>query len=168
MVIRAEHAADCAAIRAVNVRAFGRQNEAHLIALLRASTSFIPELSLVAVDAGWVVGHILFSHIHIRTRDRLVPALALAPMAVLPEQQHRGIGSALVRHGLEECLRLGHRIVVVVGHPNYYARFGFSSGRAKGLEAPFPDAVFMVQELTLGTLDGVRGTVEYPPPFAAV
>ena len=168
VIIRAEHAADCEAIRAVNLRAFGRDNEAQLIDLLRASPSFIAELSLVAVDEGQVVGHMLFSRIHIRTPACLVPALALAPMAVLPEHQHRGIGSALVRQGLEACRRLGHRIVVVVGHANYYPRFGFSSARAKGLDAPFPDPVFMVQELTPGTLDGVRGTVEYPPPFAAV
>jgi putative acetyltransferase len=168
VIIRAEHAADCEAIRAVNVRAFARENEAQLIALLRASTSFIPELSLVAVDEGRVVGHTLFSRIDIRTPDRAVPALALAPMAVLPEHQHRGIGSTLIRHGLEACRLLGHHIVVVVGHPNYYPRFGFSSARAKGLDAPFPDPVFMVQELTPGALDGVRGAVEYPPPFAAV
>jgi len=168
MIIRAEHAADYEAIRAVNVHAFGRENEAQLIALLRASTAFIAELSLVAVDEGRVVGHILFSRIHVRTAERLVPALALAPVAVLPEHQRQGIGSTLIRHGLEVCRLLGHHVVVVVGHPNYYPRFGFSPARAKGLEAPFPDPVFMVQELTAGTLEGVRGTVEYPPPFAAV
>lgn len=168
MIVRAEYAADCEAIRAVNVRAFGRENEGRLVDALRASAHFIPELSLVAVDEGRVVGHILFSRIHIRTPDRVVPALALAPMAVLPERHHQGIGSALVQRGLEECRRLGHQIVVVVGHPRYYPRFGFSSARAKGLEAPFPDPVFMVQELTPGAFDGVAGTVEYPLAFAAV
>ena len=89
-------------------------------------------------------------------------------MAVLPKRHHQGIGSALIRYGLDVCRRLGHQIVVVVGHPRYYPRFGFSSARAKGLEAPYPDPVFMVQELTPGALTGVRGVVEYPPPFAAV
>jgi len=89
MIVRAEHAADCEAIRDVNARAFDRDNEGRLVDALRASAHFIPELSLVAVDEGRVVGHILFSRIHIRTADRVVPALALAPMAVLPEHQHR-------------------------------------------------------------------------------
>lgn len=168
LIIRPETQSDREAIRDVNVRAFERENEARLIDLLRASTHFIPELSLVAVDAAHVVGHILFSRIHIQMPERVVPALALAPMAVLPERQNRGVGAGLIRYGLEECRRLGHRIVVVVGHPAYYPRFGFSSARAKGLEAPYPDPVFMAQELVPGGLDGVRGTVEYPPEFAAV
>lgn len=168
LIICAETQSDGEAIRDVNVRAFGRENEARLIDLLRVSIHFIPDLSLVAVDAAHVVGHILFSRIHIQMPKRDVPALALAPMAVLPEYQNRGVGSALVRHGLAESRRLGHRIVVVVGHPSYYPRFGFSSARAKGLEAPYPDPAFMVQELVPGALDGVRGAVEYPPEFAAV
>ncbi|HVO23492.1 MAG TPA: N-acetyltransferase [Candidatus Margulisiibacteriota bacterium] len=168
IVIQAESAADRLAIREVNVRAFGRDDEARLVEMLRASAEFAATLSLVAVDDGRVVGHILFSRIHIRTADADVPALALAPVAVLPERQNHGIGAALIRRGLQECRRLGHRIVVVVGHPSYYPRFGFSSARAKGLDAPFPDAAFMVQELVPGALDGVCGTVEYPPAFAAV
>jgi putative acetyltransferase len=168
MVIRAEITADWPAIYDVNARAFGRDNEARLVEALRASDAFIAELSLVAVDNGRVVGHILFSPIHIRTADREVPALALAPMAVLPEQQRRGVGAALIRHGLQECRQRGHQIVVVVGHPNYYPRFGFSTARARGLEAPYPDAAFMVQELTPSALACVGGRVEYPPEFAAV
>ena len=168
MVIRAETVVDWPAIHHVNARAFGRDNEARLVDVLRTSAGFIAELSLVAVDAAHVVGHILFSRIDIRTAEGVVPALAVAPVAVLPEHQRRGVGSALIRYGLEECRRLGHRIVVVVGHPSYYPRFGFSSARAQGLEAPYPDPAFMVQELTPGALDGVRGTVEYPPAFAAV
>lgn len=168
MIIRAEQASDRAVIREVNVQAFGRDNEARLIDLLRSSPAFIPELSLVAIDTPQLVGHILFSRIHIRTPEGDVPALALAPMAVLPERHHQGIGSALIRYGLDESRRLGHQIVVVVGHPRYYPRFGFSSARAKGLEAPYPDAAFMVQELTPGALGRVHGSVEYPPAFAAV
>jgi putative acetyltransferase len=168
MIIRAEQASDRAAIHAVNAQAFGRDNEARLIDLLRSSPAFIAELSLVAIDAAQVVGHILFSRIHIRTPGRDVPALALAPMAVLPERHHQGIGSALIRSGLDACRRLGHQIVIVVGHPRYYPRFGFLSASAKGLEAPYPDAAFMVQELTPGALTGVRGVVEYPAAFSAV
>jgi putative acetyltransferase len=168
MIIRAEQAGDRASIHELNAQAFGRDNEARLIALLRSSPAFISELSLVAIDTARVVGHILFSRIHIRTPECDVPALALAPMAVLPERHHQGIGSALIRYGLDESRRLGHQIVVVVGHPRYYPRFGFSSARAKGLEAPYPDPVFMVQELTPGALTGVRGVVEYPPVFSTV
>ena len=168
MIIRAEQPGEHAAIHEVTTQAFGRDNEARLIDWLRSSPAFVPELSLVAIDAAQVVGHILFSRIHIRTPERAVPALALAPMAVLPERQHQGIGSALIRYGLERCRQLGHQIVVVIGHPRYYPRFGFSSARAKGLEAPYPDAVFMVQELTPGALDNVCGTVEYPQEFTAV
>ena len=88
-------------------------------------------------------------------------------MAVHPEFQHQGIGSELVRKGLERCGRLGHRIVIVVGHPSYYPRFGFISARSKGLEAPFPvpDEAFMVMEFVPGSLDGVSGTVVYSDPF---
>ena len=168
LLIRPESSADWPAIRDVTVRAFGRAAEARLVEALRASPNFVAALSLVAVDDGHVVGHILFSRIHIRSAERRVPAMALAPVAVLPEHQRCGIGSALITHGLQECRRLGERIVVVVGHPNYYPRFGFTSARAAGLEAPFPDAAFMVQALTPGALDGVRGTVEYPPAFAGV
>lgn len=167
ITIRPETSTDWSAIHSVNRRAFGRETEARLVDAIRASAHFLPELSLVAVDAACIVGHVLFSGIHIRTVGRIVPALALAPVAVLPERQNQGIGSALIRHGLEQCRRLGHGIVVVVGHPNYYPRFGFSSARAKGLEAAFPDAAFMVQELLPGALDGACGTVEYPPAFAA-
>jgi putative acetyltransferase len=98
------------------------------------------------------------------------PALALAPMAVHPEFQNQGIGSRLVMEGLERYRSLGHRIVVVLGHPKYYPRFGFTSARAKGLEAPFPvpDEAFMVAELVPGGLDTVSGMTVYPAPFEGV
>ena len=119
---------------------------------------------------GKTVGHILFSSVIIQCRGRNVRALALAPMAVLPEVQRRGIGSQLVEKGLECCRTFGHQIVIVVGHPDYYPRFGFSSARAKGLEVPFPvpDEAFMVLELTQGALDNISGMVVYPAPFEDV
>ena len=168
VTIRPETAADRPAIYDVNRLAFGRAAEARLVDAVRVSPGFIPALSLVADDAARVVGHILFSRIAIRTPDRRVAALALAPVAVHPARQSQSIGSALIRQGLAESTRLGHRIVVVVGHPRYYPRFGFSSARARGLEAPFPDAAFMVLELIPRALAGVLGTVEYPPAFSAV
>jgi putative acetyltransferase len=88
-------------------------------------------------------------------------------MAVHPDFQNRGIGSALVRQGLEICRDLGHAVVVVVGHPDYYPRFAFTSARAQGLEAPFPvpDEAFLAIELVPGSLRGVKGSVVYPPAF---
>jgi putative acetyltransferase len=169
--IRPEIPADIPAIYAVNQLAFdGREAEPRLVDDLRLSDSFIPELSLVAEVDGRVVGHILFSRIHILTESGPLPGLSLAPMAVLPRYQNRGIGSALVQHGLSECRRLGHGIVIVLGHPGYYPRFGFSAALAKALEGPYGDVgeAWMALELVPGALDGVRGVVVYPPAFDGV
>ena len=170
MNIRPEAAHDAVDIRQIHTLAFGRDNEARLVDALRAEPGFDPALSLVATADGHAVGHILFSPIRIRAPHRNVPALALAPLGVRPEYQKQGVGTTLVRAGVEECRRLGHTVVVVVGHAHYYPRFGFASARAAGLEAPFPvsDAAFMALELVPGALDGVRGVVEYPAPFADV
>jgi len=167
ITIRPETTEDYAAIHEVNLLAFGQEIEPRLVEALRESPDFIPELSLVAIEGGQVVGHILFSPMVIETKDGAVPALTLAPLAVRPEFQNQGIGSQLVRRGIERCRTLGHRIVVVVGHPTYYPRFGFSPARARGLEAPFPvpDEAFMVLELAPGALDGVAGMIRFPPPF---
>jgi len=167
ITIRPETIHDHSAIHEVNLLAFGTEDEAHLVENLRQSDDFIPELSLVAIDNGVVIGHILFSAISIETQQNDALALALAPMAVRPEFQNRGIGSKLVRHGLKECQRLGYKVVVVVGHPAYYPRFGFSSARAKRLEAPFQvsDEAFLVHELVPGALSGISGMVKYPPAF---
>ncbi|WP_424360007.1 GNAT family N-acetyltransferase [Methanocella sp. MCL-LM] len=125
------------------------------------------ELSLVAVRSGSIVGHILFNPMVIRTPSGDVPALYLGPIAVRPEQQRQGVGSALMRAGLEKCREKGHRIVILCGHPEYYPRFGFTPAREKGLEAPewIPDDAFMVLELLPGALNGVRGTAIIPYEF---
>jgi putative acetyltransferase len=91
--------------------------------------------------------------------------LALAPLAVTPARQRQGIGSQLVREGLRACAAAGHRIVVVLGHPAYYPRFGFSAALARPLKAPFSGESFMAAELVPGALPGVAGEVRYPPPF---
>jgi putative acetyltransferase len=170
MILRQETERDHRAVHALHTAAFDRDAEAQLVAALRTSEQFIPALSIVAVDAGCVAGHILFSVIRIRDGGAEVPALGLAPLAVQPASQNRGIGSALVRHGLQTCRQFGHRIVVVVGHPRYYPRFGFGPARARGLEAPFPvgDDAFMVCEIEKGALEGVHAMLEYPPAFALV
>jgi putative acetyltransferase len=164
--IRAEQPDDRAAIRDVVSKAFGQTDEADLVDALRREAD--PFISLVATDGGTVVGHIAFSPITIITGDAPGGGMGLAPMAVVPELQNRGIGSRLVREGLEECRRRGADLVVVLGHADYYPRFGFTPGRPKGLtcEYPVPDEVFMVLELTAGALSGRSGLVQYHPAFA--
>ena len=167
LTIRPERSQDYDAIAEVHRLAFGQDDEARLVADLRRTKHFVPELSMVAVCSGQVVGHVLFSAVHIETPQGPVPALALAPMAVRPEFQNRCIGTELARQGLEACRKLGHRIVLVVGHPEYYPRFGFTPAVPHGLRVPFPvpDEAFMVLPLVSGALDGVTGTVAYPPEF---
>jgi len=167
IAIRAEQLLDYSAISEVNKLAFGKENEPRLVEILRRSPGFIPDLSLVAVLEDQVVGHILFSPVVIETSAGDIPILALAPLAVRPEFQNQGIGSALVRQGLEACRRLDYRIIMVLGHSNYYPRFGFEPARPKGVSAPFPvpDESWMVIELQPGALSGVQGTVRYPPAF---
>jgi putative acetyltransferase len=166
LVIRPETAADHDAMRHIDRLAFGQDTEARLVDALREGR-FV-RLSLVAEQGGQVIGHILFSDLPITTDAGTVPALALAPMAVLPAFQGKGIGSALVRRGLDECRRQGHQIVVVVGHPHFYPRFGFSPKLASALTSPFGGGdSWMAVELVPGALDGLAGRVQYPPPFEA-
>jgi putative acetyltransferase len=166
-LIRPETSADHEAIRHVNCLAFAQDAEAQLVGALRDG-GYV-RASLVAEKDAQVVGHILFSDLPIITEAGIVPALALAPMAVLPECQNHGIGSALVRRGLEVCRQQGHRIVVVLGHPLFYPRFGFSSKLASALASPFGGGEsWMALELVPAALDGVAGRVQYPPPFEAL
>ena len=166
VTVRAEIAEDIPAVRRVNELAFGRPNEAALVDALRAAAS--PYISFVAVEDGRVVGHIFFSPVSIGSGESAPQAMGLGPMAVLPEYQRRGVGSRLVRAGLEECRRVGCNVVVVLGHPEYYPRFGFVPASRKGLrcEYPVPDEAFMVAELEPEALGGRRGLVKYRPEFA--
>jgi putative acetyltransferase len=163
LIIRPENTSDLDAIRQVNRMAFAQEDEARLVDALRDG-GYV-RLSLVAQDEERVVGHILFSDLPIITDTGTVPALALAPMAVLPALQRQGIGSELVRRGLDRCREQGHRIVVVLGHPHFYRRFGFTPELAQPLLSPCRGEAWMATELVRGALDRVRGRVEYPPPF---
>lgn len=165
--VRPETPDDYPAVRGIHRLAFGGDGEARLVDALRRTPGFKPELSLVALDGGTIVGHILFCPIDIETERGDVATLALGPMAVRPGFQRRGVGSALVRSGLEVCRRTGHTSVVVVGHAEYYPRFGFVPAIPNGICPPFevPDEAFMVCELVPGALRGVWGRVRYPSAF---
>jgi putative acetyltransferase len=173
MEVRAEKPEDLEAIRRVNVASFGRDSEADLVDHLRGAASTV---SFVAVESEQIVGHIFFSPVAILQSGRSANVgecagdlliLALAPVAVLPEYQRQGIGSLLIQHGLEECIQLGFKAVVVLGSPTYYPRFGFIPAKKKGLgcEYPVPDEAFMVLELESGALEGCAGMVEYRAEF---
>lgn len=166
--VRSEKPEDYQKIYQINKVAFEGEVEAQLVNNLRKTKGFIPELSLVAEKDGEIVGHILFSIIHINTNTGNIPVLALAPMAVLPEYQKQGIGSLLIKEGLKKCKKLGHKIVVLVGHSDYYPRFGFTPAKERGLKLPFdaPDEAFLVYEIIPNSLAGITGTIEYPPEFA--
>jgi putative acetyltransferase len=162
--IRPETPDDFEAIRQVNREAFAGEQEATLVDALR-SGGFV-QLSLVAVVDTRIVGHLLFSDLPIRTDQGTISALSLAPMAVLPAYQRNGIGTALIERGLAILRERNHRIVVVLGHAEYYPRFGFSAKAAEPLLSPFPAGPhWMALELVPGALNGVRGSVCYPPPF---
>ena len=167
MTIRPESPGDYPAIFEVNRLAFGQDAEANLVDGLRAG-GFV-RLSLVAEVGGQIVGHILFSAVTIHTETGVIEYLALAPMAVLPMHQRRGIGTKLVEEGLRLCQEAGHKIVLVLGHPAFYPRFGFSPRLAEPLTSPFGGGeAWMAVELVPGASAGVVGRVEYPPPFSSL
>jgi putative acetyltransferase len=168
MVIRSERAGDVAAIRAVNRAAFDTPTEADLVDALREQAP-AAILSLVADEGGAIAGHILFSPVTL-SGDTDVKIMGLAPMAVRPDAQRRGIGSALVRAGLERCAQADYDAVVVLGHADYYPRFGFApaSRFAIASEYDVPDEVFMALELKPAALAGRSGTIRYHPAFATL
>jgi putative acetyltransferase len=162
-VVREEIPEDYEAIRNLNRLAFGGNEEAELVDRLRSTGIVL--VSLIAVECDEIVGHILFSDLPIETDQGGIDAVSLAPMSVSPKYQRQGIGSGLVRRGLEICRERGKAIVVVLGHPGYYPRFGFSAELAKNLHGPFSGEAWMALELSNGALDNVKGIVRYPEAF---
>jgi putative acetyltransferase len=168
IVIRKERAGDESAIHEVNFRAFERREEAEVVDTLRKTC---PEgLSLVAEEDGRIVGHILFTPAVIEAKERNVNGMGLAPMAILPEQQKKGVGSSLVRTGLEELLKRGESFVVVIGWPEYYPRFGFERASKYGIRCEYaevPDEASMILVFDREALRGVEGVAKERPEFAA-
>lgn len=167
MDIRPEGTKDYGAIQHIHDHAFGSAEESALVHTLRQHPLFLPELSLVASVEGKLVGHILLFPVIIKNKHQKHPALALAPMAVLPAHQNEGIGSALTQHATEAARAVGYTAIVVLGYPQYYPRFGFKPAASFNIFPPAREwsSAFFVLELTDGALADVSGVVQYPPEF---
>lgn len=146
---------------------YSDHQEQFLVERLRKSEAFVPELSLVATIDSRIVGHILLTKISIKGEVQEVPSLALAPVSVLSKFQGKGIGSLLIRTAHEIAAKLGFESVILLGHPEYYPRFGYQTASKFGIRLAFeaPDEACMALELRRGSLKRVSGTVIYPKEF---
>lgn len=167
MIIRQEQLSDYDAVYRVVQTAFKNAehsdgNEQDLVSALRNSGAFVPELSLVAVCQGKIVGHILFTKVTIGEKTEL----ALAPLSVLPDYQHRGIGQALMEQGHKTAQKLGYEYCVVLGHPQYYPKAGYQPASLYGIKAPFEvdDECFMAKKINPNAMP-ISGTVKYDDAF---
>lgn len=165
LIIRSAKPEDYPAIHHVHTLAFGQPNEADLVEALRRADALT--ISLVAVQDGRIVGHIAFSPVTITSDTATIGGLGLGPLGVLPAYQNTGIGSQLVEVGCQACSKTDYDIVVVVGHPHYYPRFGFMPAKPFGLvwEHNVPEEAFMVKEVRKAALTQTRGVVRYRPEF---
>lgn len=171
--IRQEQEADRPVIRGLIEKAFARvpesdHREQFLVERIRESDTFIPQLSLVAqTDDGSIVGYILLSEVKIVSETEVRTSLALAPLAVLPSFQRRGIGGLLLEAAHRKAAALGYGTVLVLGHKEYYPRFGYRKAGDCGIDFPFdvPAELCMIAELTPHAADGLHGTVRYPEVF---
>ncbi len=164
--IRTERPEDIPYVRIINEQAFGQPADANAVDRLRRTCA--DWLSLVAEEEGRLVGHILFSPAVIENPGRRIEVMGLAPMAVLPDRQRQGIGSALVRRGLDILRKRGYPFVIVLGHPEFYPRFGFEAASKHGLSSQWeamPDGAFMVLILDHNTMERVSGVARYRDEF---
>jgi putative acetyltransferase len=166
MRIRSEEPKDRSAIRAVHEAAFGTSLEADIVDALRAKPKSL--ISLVAETEGEIIGHILFSPVSLADQPHAL-LMGLGPLAVAPEHQRQKVGSALVRRGLELCRDRGYAAVVVLGHAEYYPRFGFVPASQYGIRSRYdaPDEAFMAVELQPRALRDVSGEVAYDEAFGS-
>ena len=169
MIIRTENKSDYSKVFKVNYEAFrNREDEPKLVEKIRDSEQFISELSIVAEENNEILGHILLSKAEVIEEDVNHEVIVLAPIAVKPELQNMGIGSKLIQEGLERCKNLGYGLVLLIGHPTYYPKFGFKPARQYGLELKqfnVTDEVFMVCEVIEGELGKIKGELKYPETF---
>ena len=165
MNIRLEQESDRHQIRLIHTSAFETDAEANLVEALRQSN--IPLVSLVAEESNQLIGHILFSPVSLAEQAHAPAIAGLAPMAVLPERQGEGVGSRLVMEGLKYCTEAGYIAIVVLGHPDYYPRFGFVPASRFNIKSEYevPDEVFMLKELKEAALTGIKGVIQYHEVF---
>jgi len=166
LVIREESQLDIPTVRALNIAAFGQETEADIVDAIR--TDCADAVSLVALDGQEIVGHIFFSPVLIECENETVQAMGLGPMAVWPQQQRQGFGSLMVKAGIEAMRQLGCPLIVVLGHPDFYPRFGFRPASRLGLRCQWPgvpDEAFMTLVLDEQATTGVSGTVWYRQEF---
>lgn len=166
ITIRKERAEDILHIRAINLQAFGQPAEARIVEELRRNCS--PFLSLVAEEDGRLIGHILFTPAVIDNGGKCMEGMGLAPMAVLPQRQRQGIGSELVTYGLKLLRQRACPFVIVLGHPQFYPRFGFTPAARRGIRSQWegvPDEAFMVLVLDQAAMQGISGVARYREEF---
>ncbi|MBS4208653.1 N-acetyltransferase [Bacillus sp. FJAT-50079] len=172
MIIRTETPADYSAVFHINYQAFDqREDESKLIERIRKSKGFIPELSIVAEKDGEIVGNIVLSKAKVSGEGNEHDVLTLAPIAVQPVWQQKGIGRMLVNEGLKRAKELGYDLVFLIGHPTYYPKFGFKQAKQYGVDLKqfdVPEEVFMVCELRAGELNRIKGELRYPSAFFEV
>jgi len=172
IIIRQEQPKDHATVFQIVETAFktmkySSHTEQFIVEKLRKSDAFISELSLVAELEGQLVGYIILSKIHIDSSNHLIDALSLGPVAVLPEFQKQGIGGQLIKKAHKIAKSLGHEIIILLGHKDYYPRFGYELTSKYGIQLPFDSAPenCMVLGLNTNSLKGVSGKVVYSKPF---
>ena len=164
--IREEKPEDVAGIRLVNERAFKQPAEANIIDKLRQNCNGL--LSLVAIEGDNIIGHVLFSPAVVNSDHGVVAGMGLAPMAVSPQHQRQGIGAALIKHGIARLRECGCPFVIVLGHEEYYPRFGFKPACQYGLQSQLenvPEEAFMVMILDEIAMQGTSGVARYKDEF---
>jgi len=166
VTIRPEQPGDVAAVRQINETAFGQPTEASIVDALRDACPDV--VSLVAVEGDQILGHIFFSPVTVDCGQAVTRGMGLAPMAVLPERQRQGIGSMLVRAGIDVLRERNSPFIIVLGHPAYYPQFGFVPASGHGLACQWdgvPDEAFMVLVLDECAMEGVSGVASYRDEF---
>lgn len=168
MIVRKEKPEDITEIFKINIETFSTDAEANLVDMLREH--HLPLISMVAEEEGKLIGHILFSPVSLLGKKTGISIAGLGPMAVIPSHQKKGAGTMLVEAGLKQCRTAGYGAVVVLGHADYYPRFGFVPSGAYGISSTYdvPPEIFMIKELRRGALKGIQGTVCYHELFNAV